>query len=98
MGLLPHRGTSASWHKVVNTTEEGIPVRLRAGEAVAFSGYTLHRSKQNLTSRPRPSFFMQYADAQASFAQGGSPVMSDHNAFLVSGQLPYPLPEEVVVK
>lgn len=98
LGLLPHKGAGASWHQTVQTTEEGIPVRLRAGEAVAFSGCTLHRSKQNLTNRPRPAFFMQYADAQATLGKGGSPVMSGPNAFLVSGQIPYPLPEGFVAK
>ncbi len=97
-GLLPHQPSGASWHQTVRTTEDGVPVRLQAGEAVAFSGYTLHRSKQNLTKQARPAFFMQYCDAQATFAKGGGPVMNGPEAFLVSGQLPYPLPEGFIAK
>jgi hypothetical protein len=65
-GLLPHRTPNAdSWHMTLAVEGDGIPVRMKAGEAVAFSGLTLHRSTLNHTDRPRRAFFLEYADCDA---------------------------------
>ena len=70
-GLIPHKQKSpGSWHIEVDTGGDGIPVPLMPGEAVAFTGYTLHRSKGNHTDKPRRAFFLEYCDADAVFADG----------------------------
>jgi phytanoyl-CoA hydroxylase len=65
-GLLPHATQGESWHLRVAVEGNGVPAVLKAGEAVAFTGLTLHRSLLNHTDRPRRGFFMEYADANAS--------------------------------
>lgn len=65
-GLLDHRPASAdNWHLNVPVEGDGIPARLQAGEAIAFTGLTLHRSKYNQTDKPRRGFFMEYADIRS---------------------------------
>jgi hypothetical protein len=41
------------------------PLELRAGEAVLFSGRTVHASSRNLTDRPRPAVACLFASVQA---------------------------------
>ena len=96
-GLLPHGSKSAeSWHLEVSVEGDGLPAILRAGEAVAFSGLTLHRSKLNFTNQPRRAFFMEYCDATASFGNPQTPeaerrtVISSSHSWVVSGALPWP--------
>jgi len=43
-------------------TDVEMPAILKAGEAVAFTGLTLHRSKLNHTDQPRRAFFFEYCD------------------------------------
>lgn len=64
-GLRDHGTQGDSWHLRVQVAGEGIPAALKPGEAVAFTGLTLHRSKLNHTDQPRRGFFMEYADADA---------------------------------
>jgi ectoine hydroxylase-related dioxygenase (phytanoyl-CoA dioxygenase family) len=101
-GLLDHRQKSAeSWHLTVPVEGDGVPARLRAGEAVAFSGLTLHRSKLNHTDRPRRAFFIEYADAQATYrrpqdpASKAVPVLDSHQSWMVLGRLDWPPPTPV---
>ena len=82
-GLIPHSPTGESWYVSVRAPDDGVPARLRAGEAVAFTGYTLHRSLANRTDHPRRAFFMQYSDTAGDMPQG-------IDAVLVAGELPYP--------
>jgi hypothetical protein len=92
-GLLPHRTASAdSWHLTLDVAETGVPVRLRAGEAVAFSGLTLHRSLLNHTRNPRRAFFLEYVDANATTSRtdGPSRVCERPHAWVVSGQASLP--------
>lgn len=88
-GLLPHHATGTSWHLAVTVDGEGLPVRLRAGEAVAFSGFTLHRSLANHTTAPRRAFFMEYHDF-VSDHPGGRPPLQPQPLWLAAGELPYP--------
>ena len=70
-GLIPHeRKSEASWHIEVNVEGNGTPVPLSAGHAVAFTGYTLHRSLGNKTEGSRRAFFLEYCDADATFSDG----------------------------
>ena len=92
-GLLDHKTRSAdSWHLTVPVEGDGIPARLKAGEAVAFTGLTLHRSKLNHTDRPRRAFFIEYADAAAKYFRAGEtprPVIDSPQAWLATGQIPW---------
>jgi hypothetical protein len=85
-GLLPHkRPSDDAWHLTVPIAGDGMPVPLAAGEAVAFTGYTLHRSLRNGSSRPRRAFFMEYAPAHAREAATLKPCLPDRDVHLVSG-------------
>lgn len=64
-GLRDHGTRAESWHLTVAVEGNGVPAILKAGEAVAFTGLTLHRSLLNNTDQPRRGFFMEYADADA---------------------------------
>lgn len=70
-GLIPHQQKSeTSWHIEVEVPGEGVPVLLKAGEAVIFTGYTLHRSLGNQTERPRRALFLEYCAADATCVDG----------------------------
>ena len=93
-GLLPHAKPSAeSWHLTVPVEGQGVPVRLRAGEAVAFSALTLHRSLLNRTDAARRAFFLEYADANAVVYHAESapqPVCERNHSWLVRGNATLP--------
>ncbi len=93
-GLLDHKTKSAdSWHPTLPVEGDGVPAILKAGEAVAFTGLTLHRSKLNHTPHARRAFFMEYADATSTFQRPGSeprPILSESNTWVVIGQAPWP--------
>ena len=75
---------------------DGIPLILKAGEGVAFTGLTLHRSKLNLTDAPRRAFFMQYVDANGTVGNDNVPVVDKPMTYVVSGEADYfrrPKPE-----
>ncbi len=75
-GILPHGQKSAdSWHLEVAVEGDGVPAILKAGEAVAFTGLTLHRSKLNHSDKPRRTFFMQYVDANETIGNDDLPVV-----------------------
>jgi phytanoyl-CoA hydroxylase len=93
LGLLDHKSTGTSWHLTVKAPNDGIPVPLKAGEAVAFSGLTLHRSLANHTGKPRRAFFMQYGDYAESARLEGKVGLVTTPLYLVCGSLPYPIPE-----
>ncbi len=89
LGLLPHKTKSQdSWHLQVPVEGDGVPARLKAGEAVAFTGLTLHRSKENKTEKPRRGFFIEYADAICRTANDNKCVIHADSSFLVSGAAP----------
>lgn len=101
-GLLPHRKKSAdSWFLEIKVEGDGIPAILKAGEAVAFTGLTLHRSKLNHTDQPRRAFFFEYCDpASVAVPMGDhhddpaaaprTPVIRRPGTWLARGQLPLP--------
>jgi phytanoyl-CoA hydroxylase len=93
-GLLDHKTKSAdSWHLTLPVEGDGVPAIMKAGEAVAFTGLTLHRSKLNHTPNARRAFFMEYADATATFQRPGTeerPMLSESNTWVVTGQAPWP--------
>ena len=93
-GLLDHRRKSEdNWHLTVPVEGDGVPAVMKAGEAVAFTGLTLHRSKLNHTDRPRRAFFIEYAPAAARYRRGDEPwrpVTDNSNTWIVSGAAPIP--------
>lgn len=89
-GVLPHKPQSAdNWYLDVKVAGDGVPANLKAGEAVAFTGLTLHRSKLNHTDRPRRGFFMGYGDALTRYPDGKLAVDSP-DSWMVLGELPPP--------
>ena len=88
-GLLDHSRKSAdSWHLDVKVEGDGVPAILRAGEAVAFTGLTLHRSKLNKTDKIRRGFFLEYSNAEAVFGEERTPVLQSPSSWMVCGQVP----------
>jgi len=86
-GLVPHlKKSETSWHIEVDVPGNGIPVVLKAGEAVIFTGYTLHRSLGNQTDRPRRALFLEYCDADALF-EDGTPINQRPKDHLFAGGL-----------
>lgn len=66
----------------------GIPVPMRAGEAIAFSGLLVHCSKANQGAR-RHAFYVRYCEPHARMlSEGGKPVLADGFSWMVSGEAP----------
>ena len=87
-GLLEH-GT-AGVNPLLRETPAGaaaaVPVPLRAGEAVAFSGLTVHGSGPNLTQSPRTGFYVRYCEPGVRMlSEGGKPVLEDAHSWMVAG-------------
>jgi hypothetical protein len=98
-GLLSHQKKSAdSWFLELKVDGDGIPAVMKAGEGVAFTGLTLHRSKLNSTDTVRRAFFFEYCDPAAVAIQTvgvdgippRTPVIKREGTWLVRGQVPLP--------
>lgn len=88
-GLLDHTPKGAdSWFLNVPVEGDGVPAILKAGEAVAFTGLTLHRSKWNKTGRARRAFFLEYADASATFGKDKTSILRAPESWIVRGAAP----------
>ncbi len=88
-GLLSHqRHSEASWHLTVPVAGDGVPARLKAGEAIAFTGLTLHRSKANASASPRRGFFFEYVPVDAIVQATGRPILESGDTWVVRGSLP----------
>jgi hypothetical protein len=65
---------------------EAVGVPLRAGEAVVFTGLTVHGSGPNRTERPRTGFYVRYCEPHARMlSEGGKPVLEDGHSWMVAG-------------
>jgi hypothetical protein len=100
-GLLSHKKKSAdSWFLELKVEGEGVPAIMKAGEAVAFTGLTLHRSKLNRSSQARRAFFFEYCDPSSvaitvdakDGARHGTPVVKREETWVVRGEAPLPPP------
>jgi ectoine hydroxylase-related dioxygenase (phytanoyl-CoA dioxygenase family) len=61
-------------------------VPLRAGEAVAFTGLTVHGSGPNRSDRPRTGFYVRYCEPHVRMlSEGGRPVLEDGHSWMVAG-------------
>lgn len=69
--------------------EGAIAVPLSAGEAVAFSGLTLHGSGPNRTDRVRVGMHMRYCLPTARMmTEDAKPVLADAHSWMVLGEAP----------
>ncbi|MDX1649511.1 MAG: phytanoyl-CoA dioxygenase family protein [Myxococcota bacterium] len=89
-GLLPHG--PAGVNPLLVETElpaEPVAVSLRAGEAVAFTGLTVHGSGPNRSGAERAALFMRYCDPRVRMAtEGDRPVLEDPHSWMVAGEAP----------
>jgi ectoine hydroxylase-related dioxygenase (phytanoyl-CoA dioxygenase family) len=68
---------------------EPVAVPLRAGEAVAFSGLTVHGSGPNRSDRPRTGFYARYCEPTVRMlGEGGRAVLEDGHSWMVAGEAP----------
>ena len=68
-------------------SSDAVALPLRAGEAVAFSGLTLHRSGPNHSDAPRPGLFVRYCDPRVKMmTEGGRSVLDDPHSWMVAGE------------
>lgn len=88
LGLLSH--DRAGVNPLLRETHAPAPpvaVPLRAGEAVAFSGLTLHGSGANRSPAPRPGFYVRYCEPGATLVDPEPrPVLEDPHSWMVAGQ------------
>ena len=95
-GLLPHSQQEDRFagYKFVEPQNEdaAVPLILKTGEAVVFSGSLLHRSTSNKTDRPRRALFMEYCDAGATYSPHDQPVTQSAYSWVVAGQAPWRAP------
>jgi ectoine hydroxylase-related dioxygenase (phytanoyl-CoA dioxygenase family) len=87
-GLLEHGAASVNpVLREASVPGQGIAVPLRAGEAVAFSGLTLHASGPNRSGRTRPAFYVRYCDPRAVMvSEERRPVLEDPHSWMVCGE------------
>jgi ectoine hydroxylase-related dioxygenase (phytanoyl-CoA dioxygenase family) len=90
LGLLEH--DAAGVNPVLREAHDpgaGVPLLLRAGEGVAFSGLTLHASGPNRSGRVRPAFYVRYCEPATQMVdeQGDrKPVLEAPHAWMVCGE------------
>lgn len=60
-GQLPSKSRADDGHQVLDVDEDTlVPIRMRAGDAIAFSRWTVHGSGRNHTDQPRLAYALQY--------------------------------------
>jgi len=88
LGLLEHdrAGVNPLLREVASETP-AVALALGAGEAVAFSGLTLHGSGPNRSAEPRPALFVRYCEPNVRMAsEGNRPVLEDPHSWMVAGE------------
>jgi ectoine hydroxylase-related dioxygenase (phytanoyl-CoA dioxygenase family) len=88
LGLLPH--DQAGMNPLLREARvemRPLAVPLRAGEAVAFSGLTLHGSGPNHSDSARPALFVRYCVPNTVMVtEGNRPVLEDPHSWMVTGE------------
>ncbi len=88
LGLLDHG--QAALNPLLRETcveAEAVALPMRAGEAVAFSGFTLHRLGPNHSDVARPGLFVRYCDPHVRMVgEGNRPVLEDPHSWMVAGE------------
>jgi hypothetical protein len=89
-GLVGHSSTAANVALLeAPTSAAAIPVPLRAGEAVAFTGLTLHGSGPNRSSHPRIGMHARYCHPTVRMVtHRDKPVLADRHSWMVLGEAP----------
>lgn len=88
-GLVPHEVARANAALREVVVDSSVAVPLAAGEAVAFSGLTLHGSGPNFGNAPRVGMHTRYCVPWARMmTEGGKLVLEDRYSFMVSGEAP----------
>ena len=92
-GLLPHQQSGETGFLTLEIEGDGTAAPMKAGEAIAFSGLTLHRSKYNRTEQARRAFFMTYTDASATIFDPRAmsepqPILQSEFSWMVCGSAP----------
>lgn len=90
-GLLPHDAVKGLRGVVVD--EPGIALPMRAGDAVLFGGWLLHRSLPNATDRARVALYLRYCDPRVTMIGHGAngadvAVLDDGFSWMVAGEAP----------
>lgn len=89
-GLLAH--VASSVNPVLRASPQSgaaLPVPLRAGEALAFSGLLVHGSGPNRGGAPRIAFYVRYCTPDVRMlSEGGRPVLEDPHSWMVAGEAP----------
>ncbi|MDJ0786942.1 MAG: phytanoyl-CoA dioxygenase family protein [Myxococcota bacterium] len=87
-GVLPHDRSGINPVLIETAKPENtVAVDLAAGEAIAFSGLTLHGSGPNHGDVERPALFLRYCDPHARMlSEGGRPVLEDAHSWMVAGE------------
>lgn len=91
LGVIDHRGADVNpFLREAGIDPDGaVPLPMRAGEAVAFTGQTLHGSGLNRTERERVGLFVRYCEPTAIMVtEGKKPVLEDAHSWMVAGEAP----------
>jgi ectoine hydroxylase-related dioxygenase (phytanoyl-CoA dioxygenase family) len=92
--LLAHGPAGVNpWLRESPAPGDAVAVPLRAGEAVAFSGLTVHGSGPNRSRGPRTGFYARYCEPGARMlSEDGRPVLDDPHSWMVAGEARGPAP------
>jgi phytanoyl-CoA hydroxylase len=87
-GLLDHGQAQLNpLLRETNVEASAVALPMRAGEAVAFGGFTLHRSGPNHSEAARPGLFVRYCDPHVRMvSEGNRPVLEDPHSWMVAGE------------
>jgi ectoine hydroxylase-related dioxygenase (phytanoyl-CoA dioxygenase family) len=87
-GLLPHDAAGVNpLLREVAVDGSGVALPLRAGQAVAFGGLTLHGSGPNRSAGARPGLFLRYCEpGTVMVSEGNKPVLEDAHSWMVAGE------------
>ena len=84
-GLIPHHPVHGLMAAEVG--EEGIPLPMRAGDAVIFGSLLLHRSLPNRTAKPRVAMYVRYCHPHVRMlTPEEKPVLADGFSWMVAGE------------
>ncbi len=71
----------------VHSDEAGIPLPMKAGDAVIFGSLLLHRSLPNGTNKSRVAMYVRYCHPHVAMAnEGNKPVLDDAYSWMVAGE------------
>jgi len=90
LGLLDHAMAEVNpFLREAGSGAGAVPLPMSAGEAVAFSGLTVHGSGPNRTAAERVGFYARYCEpATRMVSEGGRSVLDDPHSWMVAGAAP----------